>query len=105
MEITLQHGMPATIAAFQLMNFQPVPEVTFKQPSLWPGTSAGTHFKPCYKISDGKLVEISSGLTNELETVGSLIEIGNILFKDSRDITQDEAAIMHTYFKRKYKKA
>jgi|GEM_PF-4763755 hypothetical protein len=43
--------------------------------------------------------------TNEFETVASLYEIGNILFKDSRDITRDEAVVMHNYFKRKYTKA
>lgn len=105
MEMTLPHGMLVTITAIQLMNFQPVAEVPYRQPNLSQGSSVNTHFKPRYKISDGKLVEISSGLTNELETIGSLIEIGNVLFKDSRDITQDEAAIMQTYFKRKYTKA
>ncbi|MBI4682691.1 MAG: hypothetical protein HY757_06280 [Nitrospirae bacterium] len=44
-------------------------------------------------------------MTSELENVGSPLEIGNILFKDSRDITQDEATAMHTYCNRKYKKA
>lgn len=103
--MTLPHSMLATIAAIRLMNFQPVAEMLYKQPNLGQGSSVSTHFKARYKISDSKLIEIASGLTNELETVGSLLEIGNILFKDSRDITQDEAAIMHTYFKRKYKKA
>jgi hypothetical protein len=61
--------------------------------------------KCVYRRSDGKLIEVSACLTGQHETVGSLLEIGNMLFKDSRDITQEEAAAMHTYFKRKYKKA
>lgn len=106
MGLTLPHGiLLAPIAAFQLMNFQPVTEISLKQPTLGQGTSMGAQFKPRYKVSDGRLIEISARLTVELETIGSLIEIGNVLFKDSRDITRDEAAIMHTYFKRKYTKA
>ena len=101
----IPHGVATIAVALQLMNFQPVTEMAPIQMSLRQGTSMGAQFKPRYKVSDGRLIEISAGLTAELETIGSLIEIGNVLFKDSRDITQNEAAIMQTYFKRKYRKA
>jgi len=102
---TIPHMLATTMVVFPLWNFHPVTEVPFKQPTLGQGTSMGANFKPRYKISDGKLIEISAALTAEFEAVGSLIEMGNILFKDSRDITSDEAAAMHTYFTRKYNKA
>ena len=98
-----------TIAVVPIIGgFQPVSE----KPSIPTHTSSKSideklprQFKPSFKvIDDKKVVEISSGylLSQEVEVINSLLEIGNVLFENARNETQTELKAMSSYFKSKY---
>lgn len=99
------HGMSkTTVATAHMMNLEPVVDGHFQYLCLQPNSSLAIHFKPNHKIVGSQVIELPYGITNEVETISSLIDIGNIIFKDSRSISSDESAAMHSYFKKKYKK-
>lgn len=98
-----------TIVALQLLGgFQPVSE----KPSIPTHTSSKSiddklprQFKPSFMVIDGnKVVEISSRymLSQEVEVINSLLEIGNVLFENARNETPTELKAMSSYFKSKY---
>jgi hypothetical protein len=93
-----------TEATAYIMSLEPVLDVSFKYDCLQPNSFLAISFKPNHKIVGSKIIELPYGITNEVETISSLIDIGNIIFKNSRGISHDEAVAMHSYCKKKYKK-
>lgn len=83
---------------------EPVLGTKFQYSWLKPDSFWNIHFKPYYIISDRKVISVLRGVTKEVETINSLITIGNIIFKDGRDISPDESVAMHSYIKKKYTK-
>jgi hypothetical protein len=84
--------------------FQPVSERIVAIP-ISSSDISPRHFKPDFRvIDDKKVVEISSGylLSQEVEVINSLLEIGNVLFENARNETQTELKAMSSYFKSKY---
>ncbi|MEK6656370.1 MAG: hypothetical protein AABY58_02915 [Nitrospirota bacterium] len=94
-----------TMVALPFVSFQPVSDKPF-QSALLEAKSDSCQFRPNFMIVNGNLIEIpfSSEPTSEIETISSLLEIGNILFKDARNETPAELEAMRSYFKSKYKK-
>jgi hypothetical protein len=67
-------------------------------------SAASAQFKPSHILVDNKLIELSYGVPRGVETLSSLIEIGNACLTGSRDITAEESALVHGYIKKKYRK-
>lgn len=59
-------------------------------------------FESGYKIVDHKIVR--SDLVDEVQVINSLLEIGNILFKNARSEMPAELKAKRAYFKSRYKK-
>lgn len=107
--------MLATLAIVQLSNAQQISFVD-NLPSVETATSAAvtTYVPPKYEYlsyinGDGALIEVkeiqsSRTMTNEVNAVAELVAIGALVFKDSRNITADEAAIVHSVYKKKFSK-
>lgn len=97
-----------TVAIVPLVNYLPLADQTFQgkmiQNSMAPHAALSRGFKPNFVIVNGSVEEISSDFTNEIEAINSLMTIGNILFKDSRNETPNELKAIRSYFKSKYRK-
>ena len=93
-----------TRAPMRFMDLESVVDLEVEYPLFKVGSSTSASFDADYRIVGTKLIDISSGITNEVDTIRSLIDIGSILFKDSRDMLPDELAAMRSYVKAKYKK-
>ncbi|MCK5506163.1 MAG: hypothetical protein KAJ10_13445 [Thermodesulfovibrionia bacterium] len=106
---TFTKGALLTLAFMPVVSYHPISEQQIQCPAII-GTSvpsrtiSSRHFKPNYIIVDNKVEAIPAGIPNELETISSLLEIGNILLKDSRNESPEELQAMRSYFKSKYKK-
>ncbi len=109
MGLTLTKGALLTLAVMPVVGFQPLTEQQLHRPdivltSVPSSTASPRQFKPNFIIIDNKIEEIPPGFTYELETINSLLEIGNMLFKDARNESPEELKAMRSYFKNKYKK-
>jgi hypothetical protein len=111
MSTTLPKAMLATLAIAHLSN--PLATTIAYNPLEEHVTTATIieKFTPEYRLSgaddNGKLVEVimlesTQAMTNEVLSMSELLGIGAILFKDSRDIVEDEAEMMRAYLANKY---
>ena len=97
--------MLLTIAAsLQMVSFQPVADRPFDNTYMPVHSTASAQFKPSHIIVDNKLIELPYGVPRGIETLSSLIDIGNACLTGSRDITAEESALVHGYIKKKYRK-
>lgn len=87
-----------------IRRLEPVMGTKFQYPWLKPDSFWDIHFKPYYIITDRKVISVLHGIPKEVETINSLMTVGNIIFKDGRDLTPDESVAMHSYIKKKYTK-
>lgn len=96
------------MAIIPLVNYLPLADQTFQagmiHNSMSPQSASARGFNPNFVIVNGRVEQISSDFTNEIEAINSLMTIGNILFKDSRNETPNELKAIRAYFKSKYKK-
>jgi len=76
----------------------------FDYTRLNPGSEVTSEFEPAYKVVGNKIVEISTGINNEIESLNSFSSIGEILFKNARDLEPDELNAFESYLKKKHKK-
>lgn len=91
-----------TLSPEYIRRLEPVVGTIFQYPCLKQDSFWDIHFKPYYIISDRKVISVLHGVTKEVETINSLTVIGDIIFKDGRDISPDESVAMHSYIKKKY---
>jgi hypothetical protein len=105
MGITPTKNMLITLAIIPFTNFLPISGQPFQSQSPVSSHSVSfPEFKPNFIIVNGRVEQISSELTSEVEAINSLMTIGNILFKDSRHETNNELKAIRSYYKSKYKK-
>ncbi len=57
-----------------------------------------------YRLDGEKLFDISDEISNEIETMNSLVNLGSIIFKNSSNLTAEESAALKLYRKNKYKR-
>lgn len=93
-----------TLPIFPINDFEYVKGTEKPHPHLQPNSHQSGQFRPDYEVIGDKIIELPCVIKNEIETISSLVNLGNILFKDSRDISPDESVAMHLYCKNKYKK-
>jgi len=97
-----------TVAALQMANFQPAAAKPFDNIYMPVHSSSTAQFKPSQiivgNIVGNKLIENPYGVSRGVETLSSLIDIGNACLTGSRDITAEESALVHGYIIKKYKK-
>lgn len=67
-------------------------------------SSQAIKFKPKYNLVGEKLIDVSNEISNEIETMNSLINLGNVIFKNSSNLTAEESAALKLYRKNKYKR-
>jgi hypothetical protein len=108
---TLPKAMLATLAIAHLSNPLAI-KIAYEPLREYVTTAAIIEqFMPEYCLSstddNGKLIEVMTmesmpAMANEVISMSDLLGIGAILFKDSRDISQDEAEMMRAYLTQKY---
>ena len=97
--------MLLTIAAsFQMATFHPAADRPFDNTYMPVHSTVSAQFKPSHIIVDSKLIELPYDVPRGVETLSSLIDIGNACLTGSRDITAEESALVHGYIKKKYTK-
>ncbi len=102
--LALQNKQGTTLGYADHATFEPIPENGFKYACLQDKSEVDSRFKPDYKVINDKVIELPYSVKTDINTVSSLLDIGNILFEDSRDLYPDELNAMHSYIKKKYKK-
>ena len=61
-------------------------------------------FVPTHKAnSDGTVFKLTN-ISNQIDNINSIYEIGSILFKDGRSKSPEEKAALKLYYKDKYKR-
>ena len=85
-------------------NFEPVNNEEFPYTWLTTNSDASSTFEIYYIKYGDKVIEAPYSMTNEVVTLNSLFDIGNIIFKNSRSLSGTESSAMNSYFKKKYKK-
>jgi hypothetical protein len=91
-------------ASFQMATFHPAADRPFDNTYMPVHSTASAQFKPSHILVDNKLIELPYGVPRGVETLSSLIDIGNACLTGSRDITAEESTLVHGYLKKKYKK-
>jgi hypothetical protein len=71
-----------------------------------PSTCTGSTFKPdqtrILVVIDNRSEELKQ-ITSEINYLSSVLEIGDIIFKNGRDVTDEELNIINSYYDHKYK--
>lgn len=102
---TTKNMILSTALAVPLLSFQPV---LLANSAVFPHDEALTrldipkNFESGYKIIDHRIVR--DELVDEVKIINSLLEIGNVLFKDAKGETPADMKAKRAYFKSKYRK-
>lgn len=100
---TMLATVATTVATLHLMSFQPVKNTTPTDMAIIE-TCNSDGFEPQFRVINGKMFSLTDPLISSIEATNNLLEIGDILFKDARDISSAESAFMHSFVQTKYKK-
>lgn len=85
-------------------NMAEVVETNFIDDYLNFKTSSIVKFEPEYIVDGNKAIELTPSLNHEINSVSSLVTVGDLLFKDSLPKSEEDVAAMQSYIKRKFKK-
>jgi hypothetical protein len=61
------------------------------------------HFAPTHRLIGDRFEEVhQTYISKELESVDALLNIGNILFKDGRDLSEEETKAINLYIEEEF---
>lgn len=101
---TMIATLATTIVTLHLMSFEPIKDTTSEETSTPETYVLDGFFEPQYRVINGKFFPLTEPIVTSIEAASNFLEIGNFLFKNSRDISAEESAMMHNFIQKRYKK-